>query len=151
MLNPRLPKNHYDIILCLDVLEHLHFHEQKVAINNMARMLKPGGKLFITIPNLAHFASRFTFLFMGRLLRTSKIERHVGDRPISEYLQLLKPHFNILKRKGIFPTFPLISALTYFKPAKVIRLHEIYNKLFAYPNWCLLNVVICEKKKQLPK
>lgn len=148
LLNPRLPQNYYDIILCLDVIEHLHFHEQKIAINNMAKMLKPGGKLFITIPNLAHFASRFTFLFMGRLIRTSKIERHVGDRPISEYLQLLKPHFTILERKGLFPTFPLISALTYFRPSKTIRLHRLYNKLFGYPNWCLLNVVICEKKKK---
>ena len=147
LLNPRLPKNNYDIILCLDVIEHLHFHEQKNAINNMAKMLKPGGKLFITIPNLAHFASRFTFLFLGKLLRTSKIERHVGDRSINEYLQLLKPHFTVLKRRGLFPTFPLISALTYLIPSKVIRLHRLYNKLFGYPNWCLLNILICEKRK----
>jgi len=148
LLNPRLPKNYYDVILCLDVIEHLHFHEQKIAINNMAKMLKPGGKLFITVPNLAHFASRFTFLFFGKLLRTSKIERHVGDRPIGEYLQLLKSNFTILIRKGLFPTFPLISALTYLIPSKIVRLHRLYNKLFGYPNWCLLNVVICEKKKQ---
>lgn len=148
LLNPRLPKNYYDIILCLDVIEHLHFHEQKVAINNIIKMLKFGGKLFITIPNLAHFASRFTFLFMGKLLRTSKIERHRGDRPINEYLQLLKTHFVILERKGLFPTFPLISALTYFKPSKAIFLHRIYNKLFGYPNWCLLNIIICKKNKK---
>ena len=148
LLDPKLPKNYYDLILCLDVIEHLHFHEQKIAIDNMAKMLKPGGKLFITIPNLAHFASRFTFLFLGKLLRTSKIERHVGDRPIGEYLKLLKVRFTILKRQGLFPTFPVISALTYLIPAKVVRLHRLYNKLFGYPNWCLLNVVICEKKKQ---
>lgn len=151
LLNPKLPRNHYDIILCLDVIEHLHFREQKTAISNMARMLKPGGKLLITIPNLAHFASRFTFLLMGKLIRTSKIERHVGDRPIGEYLQLLRPHFTIKKRKGLFPTLPLISALTYLVPSKTIRLHQLYNRLFGYPNWCLLNVVICEKKKEDPK
>ena len=148
LLDPKLPKNHYDIILCLDVIEHLRFDQQTLAVNNMARMLKTGGKLFITIPNLAHFASRFTFLFLGKLLRTSKIERHVGDRPISEYLQLLQVHFTILKRKGLFPTFPLISALTYLIPSKVTRLHRLYNQLLGYPNWCLLNVLICQKKTQ---
>lgn len=147
LLNPKLPKNYYDIVICLDVIEHLQFKEQKRAIVNIARMLKPGGKLFISIPNLAHFASRFTFLFLGKLLRTSKIERHVGDRPIGEYLQLLRPHFIILKRKGLFPTFPIISALTYLVPSKTILLHRVYNKLFGYPNWCLLNAIICEKKK----
>lgn len=148
LLNPKLPKNYYDIILCLDVIEHLHFHEQKLAVDNMARMLKPGGKLFITIPNLAHFASRFTFLFLGKLIRTSKIERHPGDRPIGEYLKLLQSHFTILNRKGLFPTFPIISALTYLVSSKTILLHRIYNKLFGYPNWCLLNVVVCKKKNQ---
>lgn len=145
LLNHRLPKKHYDIILCLDVIEHLNFHEQITAINNMAKMLKSGGKLFITVPNLAHFASRFTFLFMGKLIRTSKITRHPGDRPINEYLQLLQPHFTVLERKGFFPTFPLISALTYVIPSKVIRLHQLYNRFFGYPNWCLLNVLICKK------
>lgn len=147
LLSPKLPKNHFDVILCLDVIEHLEFPRQKQAIDNMARMLKPGGQLLITIPNLANIASRITFLFSGKLIRTSKIERHPGDRPIGEYLQLLKNHFVILKRKGLFPTFPLISVLTYLIPAKVIYFHRFYNRLFGYPNWCLLNVITCKKKK----
>jgi len=146
ILNTKYPNNSFDIILCLDVIEHLSFHEQNIAIQEMSRILKSGGKLIITIPNLAHLASRFSFFFLGKLLRTSKIDRHIGDRPISEHLKLLKFNFTILKRKGFFPTFPLISALTYFKPSKAIFLHKIYNKLLGYPNWCLLNILICEKK-----
>lgn len=148
ILNLKYSANIFDIVLCLDVIEHFHFHEQKLAIQEMSRILKPAGKLIISIPNLAHLASRFTFFFLGKLLRTSKIDRHIGDRPISEYLELLKPDFKILARKGFFPTFPLISAITYLRPSKVINLHKIYNQLLGYPSWCLLNVIICEKKKK---
>jgi len=76
----------YDIVLCLDVLEHLQFEEQEKAICEMKRVLKPGGLLVLSLPNLAHFASRITFLLLGKLLRTSEPERHPGDRPIGEFL-----------------------------------------------------------------
>lgn len=138
----------FDMILCLDVIEHLSFTEQEQALNEIKRILKSDGLLVMTIPNLAHFASRISFLFAGRLLRTSEIERHIGDRPIIEYLKMLKKkRFIISQRKGIFPTFPVSSLLTYFFPSKILWLHKILNKFFAYPNWCFLNFIICLNKK----
>jgi len=144
--NTDLVSNSFNLILCLDVIEHLNFDEQEKAIMEIFRILKNKGILLISIPNLAHFASRLSFLLTGELLRTSNITRHKGDRPIKEYIRLLKKYFHIIERKGIFPTFPISSILTYKFPSKVIYLHKFLNKYFAYANWCFLNMVICKKK-----
>lgn len=139
-------KTSFDIILCLDVIEHLNFDEQELVIKEIDRILKKGGALLISIPNLAHFASRLSFMFTGKLIRTSKIERHKGDRPIGEYLEILKKHFNVKIRKGIFPTLPISTLMSYYFPNRVLFLHKILNLFLAYPNWCFLNILVCRKK-----
>jgi 2-polyprenyl-3-methyl-5-hydroxy-6-metoxy-1,4-benzoquinol methylase len=137
----------FGYILCLDVIEHLNFEEQKKALSEIKRALKKNGELILSVPNLAHFASRISFLFTGKLIRTSKIERHKGDRPIGEYLTMLNElNFTIVERKGIFPTFPLSSLLTYLFPSRVLFLHKILNMFFSYPNLCFLNIIICKKR-----
>jgi predicted SAM-dependent methyltransferase len=146
LLTTQFPSASFDLILCLDVLEHLIFADQEKAVKEITRILRPGGTLILGLPNLAHFASRLSFLVKGRLLRTSGIERHPGDRPIEEYLRLIAPYYSVVERHGIFPTFLLISLLTIWKPAKSMFLHRIYNRLWAYPNWCFLNLLLCVRK-----
>lgn len=143
--NTKLKSDSYDLILCLDVLEHLNFIDQEKAIVQMKRLLKKDGILLITVPNLAHFASRLSFMFSGRLIRTSTINRHIGDRPVAEYQNLLNKYFFIYKKSGIFPTFPISSLLTYYFPDKIIWLHKFLNRFFIYPNWCFLNIFFCKK------
>ena len=136
----------FDLALALDVIEHLHFEQQSQALAEIWRILKPGGRAILTIPNLAHFASRVTFALCGKLVRTSSIDRHPGDRPIGEYLKLCREHgLEIVSRKGLFPTYPLISVLTYFAPSKVVALHGLYNRFAAIPGYCFLNVLEVQK------
>ena len=40
--------NSFDLIICSEVLEHLH--EYNAALNEMFRVLKPGGKLYASVP-----------------------------------------------------------------------------------------------------
>jgi 2-polyprenyl-3-methyl-5-hydroxy-6-metoxy-1,4-benzoquinol methylase len=146
MTNLSFADETYDLALALDVIEHLSFEQQSQALAEIWRVLKPGGRAILTIPNLAHFASRVTFALFGKLLRTSSIDRHPGDRPIQEYIQLCREHgLEIVSRKGLFPTYPLISALTYVAPSKVVRLHGIYNRVAAIPGYCFLNVLEVKK------
>jgi len=148
ILNTGFKNGEFDVVMCLDVIEHLSFEEQEKAIVEIKRILKRGGIALLSLPNLAHFASRLSFFFTGKLIRTSEIERHRGDRPIGEYLAMLKKNnFAIAQRKGLFPTFPLISFATYYFPGKTVLLHKIYNKLFAYPNWCFLNFIVCKNNQ----
>lgn len=136
----------FDVVLCLDVIEHLNFEDQAPALHEIHRVLKKDGTVLLAIPNLAHFASRLSFLCTGNLIRTSTIERHRGDRPIKEYLKLIaEEKFQIAERKGIFPTLPIVSTLTYLYPGKVMGYHRVLNRILAYPNWCFLNIVICRR------
>jgi len=138
----------FNAVLCLDVLEHLNFHDQNKTLKEIIRILKPDGKLLLSLPNLAHLASRFSFLFAGKLLRTSGIDRHPGDRPLAEYKKILKPYFKIIRIKGLFPTLPLISIFTLLIPSKIIWWHKIYNRLLAWPPICFENIILTQK---LPK
>jgi SAM-dependent methyltransferase len=45
---PDLPSNFYDFVLATDLLEHIE--EDSLALEQIARILKPGGKLIITVP-----------------------------------------------------------------------------------------------------
>ncbi len=80
----------FDRALCLDVLEHLTFEEQPVALAELQRVLRPGGELLVSVPNLAHLQSRVHFLLQGRLIRTASELKHPGDRPVAEYIQLAR-------------------------------------------------------------
>src|SRR5699024_2298472 len=102
----------FDRVLCLDVLEHLSFDDQTAAVAEMARVLRSGGELFVSVPNLAHLQSRVHFLLQGRLIRTANLAKHPGDRPISEYLELARrAGFRLVERRGIFPTVPVLTRL----------------------------------------
>ncbi|MEO7601748.1 MAG: class I SAM-dependent methyltransferase [Sphingomicrobium sp.] len=43
-----VPERHYDLVAALDVIEHLA--DDRAAIESIARRLKPGGKLLMTVP-----------------------------------------------------------------------------------------------------
>jgi len=137
----------FDLVLCLDIVEHLNYVEQEMAIAEIGRVLKNCGTSILSIPNLAHLYSRLCFFFRGELRRTANIKKHPGDRPIIEYIQLLREGgFRIIRRKGLSPTFPLIYELVRLITSKTQRAGFIdFLNLFAFPGWSLENILICEK------
>lgn len=46
------PNAHFDTVVCMEVIEHLIF-DPVFAMNEMCRVLKPGGVALITVPNAA--------------------------------------------------------------------------------------------------
>jgi len=60
----------FDKAICAEVLEHVF--DKDVALNELVRVLRPGGKLIITVPNLNADATLW-----GRLLRALKIRKFV--------------------------------------------------------------------------
>lgn len=61
-----LPFEHgsIDIILCLDVLEHLI--DPWVVVKRLKQLLKPGGSLIASIPNVCNFSVLFPLLLRNR-------------------------------------------------------------------------------------
>lgn len=136
------PAETFDRALCLDVLEHLSYEEQPCALAELHRVLKPGGHLLVSVPNLAHLQSRIHFLLLGRLIRTASEYKHPGDRPVQEYLQLAeRAGFVLVARRGIFPTIPILTRLIRRHPQGLLPLHRWLTRLVPVPGWCFLNLL----------
>lgn len=132
----------FDRALCLDVLEHLTFEEQPRALAELRRVLRPGGELLVSVPNLAHLQSRVHFLLRGRLIRTASELKHPGDRPASDYIDLARrAGLTLVARQGIFPTIPILTHLIRKSPARLLPLHRALTRLLPVPGWCFLNIL----------
>jgi SAM-dependent methyltransferase len=136
----------FDRALCLDVLEHLPFDQQPSALSELYRVLKPGGELLVSVPNLAHLQSRIHFLLLGRLIRTASELKHPGDRPVGEYIVLAeRAGFHLAARRGIFPTVPVLTRLIRRNPRGLLPLHRLLSRLLPIPGWCFLNLLTFRK------
>jgi SAM-dependent methyltransferase len=132
--------------LCLDVLEHLSFEDQPNALAELHRVLKPGGELLVTVPNLAHLQSRVHFLLKGRLIRTANPLKHPGDRPLVDYLDLARrAGFEVERCSGIFPTIPIVTRFIRRHPVRLRGLHRLLTRLVPVPGWCFLSVLYLRK------
>ena len=137
----------FDRALCLDVLEHLTFDEQPRALAELFRVLKPGGDLLVSIPNLAHLQSRVHFLLQGRLIRTASEFKHPGDRPAVDYIELARrAGFELTARTGIFPTVPVLTRWIRRRPRALQPLHRWLTRLLPIPGWCFLNLLTFRKR-----
>ncbi len=132
----------FDRALCLDVLEHLAFEEQPRALAELYRVLRAGGELLVSVPNLAHLQSRIQFLLRGRLIRTASEYKHPGDRPVAEYIRLAEAAgFTLTARRGIFPTLPVLTRIIRRHPQGLLPLHRWLSRLLPVPGWCFLNLL----------
>jgi SAM-dependent methyltransferase len=139
----------FDRVLCLDVLEHLQYADQEPALREFHRLLTPDGELLLSLPNLAHLQSRLKFLVTGRLVRTASEQKHPGDRPIAEYLDVARrAGFEVVARRGILPTVPVLTRWIRKHPAALAPLHRWLTRLIPVPGWCFLNLVRLRKRER---
>ena len=128
--------NHFDTVMALDVLEHLNYNQQNPALAELKRVLKPGGTIIFSCPNLAHFTGRLKLMFRGKLLRTATWGHHPGDRPMCEYEELFfHAGFEMMERTGLFPTVPPFYRMIMRHPAKSANLVRLLRKVPFPINW----------------
>lgn len=65
---------YYDSVICVEVLEHLYDPDH--CLQDIFRVLKPGGHLVVTVPNIAYWRYRIQ-LMMGNIPNCAADPRHL--------------------------------------------------------------------------
>ena len=73
----------FDYVTCLEGLEHIENPQQ--AMREFARVLKPGGHLIVSVPNILNVEERLKWLFYGYTSHFKPISRAATDRLRGEY------------------------------------------------------------------
>lgn len=74
----------FDAACCLEVIEHIEnpWH----LLREIFQVLKPGGKLILSTPNISSFLSRLVFLRTGEFHQFRSVDLHYGHiRPITSF------------------------------------------------------------------
>jgi SAM-dependent methyltransferase len=84
-LNKELPfaDRSFDFITCLEGLEHIENPQQ--AMREFARLLRPGGTLIVSIPNILNIEERLKWLIYGYTSHFKPITRGHVERLRAEY------------------------------------------------------------------
>ncbi|HEX2395641.1 MAG TPA: class I SAM-dependent methyltransferase [Bacteroidales bacterium] len=82
--------NTFDLLIAIEVSEHITDHEN--FFSEAGRILKPGGKLYITTPNILTLKSRIRFLLSGFFLAFNPLQlnnydglQHVSSLTLDQY------------------------------------------------------------------
>lgn len=81
-----LPDNQFDIVISIEVLEHIENHVR--FISEMMRVLKPGGMIILTTPNILSLPSRWHFFLYGY---TDCAPRPIDPTLDAYYMQHINP------------------------------------------------------------
>src|SRR3989442_436789 len=84
-LNEKLPfsDRSFDYVTCLEGLEHIENPQQ--AMREFARVLKPGGHLIVSVPNILNIEERLKWLLHGYTSHFKPISRAAAERLRAEY------------------------------------------------------------------
>jgi ubiquinone/menaquinone biosynthesis C-methylase UbiE len=76
------PDGTFDLVICIEVLRYLHGADNREALREMYRVLKPGGTMFLTMVNRYALDGFYLHYHARRLFRG---QRASGDAPHCEF------------------------------------------------------------------
>lgn len=132
-------KQIFDRVIAVEVTEHILDHEN--FFSEINRILKPGGKLYISTPNILSMKSRIRFLFRGfpYAFNPLDMERHDGMQHVASlslnqynYLALkhgfLEAEFGIDRNQSTSLWLRVFLAPLMFLMSKIQGYSPIHNK-----------------------
>jgi ubiquinone/menaquinone biosynthesis C-methylase UbiE len=69
------PDESFDLVICIEVLRYLHRADNRQALQEMRRVLKPGGKLFLTMVNKYALDGFYLHYRMQQMFKGPSAER----------------------------------------------------------------------------
>jgi SAM-dependent methyltransferase len=91
------PDHAFDRVIAVEVTEHILDHE--TFFSEVNRILRPGGLLYVSTPNVVSMRSRIRFLFRGFLFAFNPLEmdnyngrQHVASLSLDQYNYLAVKH-----------------------------------------------------------
>jgi len=91
------PDHSFDMVIAVEVTEHILDHE--VFFSEIARILKPGGRLYVSTPNILSMKSRIRFFFRGFPFAFNPLElenynglQHLSSLSLDQYNYLANKH-----------------------------------------------------------
>lgn len=92
----------FDKVTCFDVIEHMPVDQVEKSIQEMHRVLKKDGRIYLTTPNRDELA--------GRIFGHKVIDKHYYEYNVQEMVEMFKPYFKNIKVNGYYITlFPKVG------------------------------------------
>lgn len=146
----RLESDSFDVVIFLEVLEHV-IDDPRHVLSEIYRILKPGGYLFLTTPNIAQLFNRLMLLFgkqpqlyLDSLRYGYRSERgHFREWTAYELMYLLKDSFRIDKCTYV----DTLGTQGLVRKRKLLRiLYYPYKFLcFVKPSFRSTTLIVCRK------
>jgi len=98
--------NQFDIVLAIAIIEHLE--NPFLLYREVHRILKPGGKFIVAVPNVLSLKSRINFLLSGNMTGFNRHNNHISFFSKDVFHKVIKNKFNIVDRyfsKGFIKIF----------------------------------------------
>lgn len=141
-----LPNASFDVITQWHVLEHVHQLNERV--EQLSRLLKPGGTLFIAVPNSNSWDARFYKSFWDGY----DVPRHLYHFNQKSFGQLMQKHgFSVVKTRPMIFDAPYISMRSEVHRGKSLSFLRgavigLISTLFALPRKDYSSVLFVVKK-----
>lgn len=124
------PDQSFEVAIAIEVMEHIPDHEN--FFKEVFRILKPGGKVFLSTPNILSLKSRIRFLFSGFYYSFKPLDlnrhdglQHVASLTVDQYNYVAMKHgFRAAKvqidrrqksSRGWLVLYPLMRVFTRWK------------------------------------
>ena len=145
-------KNFFDFITMFELIEHLF--DPDFALEEINRVLKPGGMLLLSTPNLSYWLNRFIFLFGYKPYGVELSTKYLIGEPGGIKKSKMAGHIRVFNLRSLVQILKIYG----FKPIKIVSvplisrniMFKALDKLFTSisPSFAQIVLILSKKVKR---